>query len=80
MNGIMKQAEYANVGGAGQCTKACSSVLCCMPLRAGLRSKAAHRVSTLLQEHFGMSDLTEDSPRLFASLLPPDDKKAEALR
>lgn len=43
-------------------------------------SKAAHRVSTLLQEHFGLADVTVDSPRLFASLLPPDDKKVEALR
>ncbi|KAF6253918.1 hypothetical protein COO60DRAFT_369922 [Scenedesmus sp. NREL 46B-D3] len=43
-------------------------------------SKAAHRVSTLLQEHFSMSDLTQDSPRLFASLLPPEQKKVEALR
>lgn len=43
-------------------------------------SKAAHRVSTLLQEHFGLSDLTEDSPRLFASLLPPEEKKVETLR
>lgn len=45
-----------------------------------LCSKAAHRVSTLLQAHFGLSDLTPDSPRLFASLLPPEEKKAEALR
>jgi hypothetical protein len=44
------------------------------------RSKAAHRVSTLMQEHFSMSDLTPDSPRLFASLLPPEEKKVEALR
>jgi hypothetical protein len=43
-------------------------------------SKAAHRVSTLMQEHFAMSDLTPDSPRLFASLLPPEEKKVEALR
>lgn len=45
-----------------------------------LCSKAAHRVSTLLQEHFGLSDVTEDSPRLFASLLPPEEKKVETLR
>lgn len=43
-------------------------------------SKAAHRVSTLMQEHFGMVDLTPDSPRLFASLLPPEEKKVEALK
>ena len=45
-----------------------------------LCSKAAHRVSTLLQAHFGLSDVTESSPRLFASLLPPEEKKVEALR
>jgi len=62
--------------------------LCCAALGCFLwqhllcvsRSKAAHRVSTLLQEHFGLADVTVDSPRLFASLLPPDDKKVEALR
>jgi len=43
-------------------------------------SKAAHRVATLMQEHFGMADVTEQSPRLFASLLPPEEKKVEALR
>eukprot|EP00879_Flechtneria_rotunda_P030245 GHRR01032853.1.p1 GENE.GHRR01032853.1~~GHRR01032853.1.p1 ORF type:complete len:143 (+),score=45.70 GHRR01032853.1:360-788(+) len=32
-----------------------------------------------MQEHFGMADLTPDSPRLFASLLPPEEKKMEAL-
>jgi hypothetical protein len=36
-------------------------------------------VSTLLQEHFGLADVTPDSPRLFASLLPPEAKKVEAL-
>jgi hypothetical protein len=56
--------------------RAVLSVLCYFVLR----SKAAHRVSTLLQEHFGLSDATEDSPRLFASLLPPEEKKVEALR
>jgi hypothetical protein len=55
--------------------------MCCVVLHyAVLCSKAAHRVSTLLQEHFGMADATEDSPRLFASLLPPEEKKVEALR
>eukprot|EP00775_Hariotina_reticulata_P003709 gene3709-3972_t len=43
-------------------------------------SKAAHRVATLMQEHFGMADITEQSPRLFASLLPPEEKKVQALR
>lgn len=43
-------------------------------------SKAAHRVSTLMQEHFALPDLTPDSPRLFASLLPPEEKKVEALQ
>jgi hypothetical protein len=33
-----------------------------------------------MQEHFSMADLTPDSPRLFASLLPPEEKKVEALR
>eukprot|EP00878_Enallax_costatus_P025300 GHUV01027065.1.p1 GENE.GHUV01027065.1~~GHUV01027065.1.p1 ORF type:complete len:226 (+),score=38.23 GHUV01027065.1:1234-1911(+) len=42
-------------------------------------SKAAHRVSTIMQEHFGLEDITPNSPRLFASLLPPEEKKAEAL-
>lgn len=48
-----------------------SCLVCC--------SKAAQRVATLMQEHFGMADLTPDSPRLFASLLPPEEKKVEAL-
>lgn len=56
-------------------------VLCaCCVVPMLLCSKAAHRVSTLLQEHFGLSDVTEDSPRLFASLLPPEEKKVETLR
>eukprot|EP00877_Chromochloris_zofingiensis_P013097 jgi/Chrzof1/8040/UNPLg00085.t1 len=42
-------------------------------------SKAGHRVSTLLKEHFGL-DIPQDSPRLFASLMPPDEMKADALR
>jgi hypothetical protein len=53
----------------------------CLLLNVGVFcSKAAHRVSTLLQEHFDLSDVTEGSPRLFASLLPPEEKKAAALR
>ncbi|KAF8063748.1 hypothetical protein HT031_003605 [Scenedesmus sp. PABB004] len=43
-------------------------------------SKAAHRVATLLAAHFGLADVTPDSPRLFASLLPPEEQKAAALR
>jgi len=42
-------------------------------------SKAGHRVSALLRELLGI-DIPEGSPRLFASLLPPEEKKAEALR
>lgn len=42
-------------------------------------SKAAHRVSALSGEVLGL-DLPADSPRLYASLLPPEEKKAEALR
>ncbi|KAG2493125.1 hypothetical protein HYH03_008552 [Edaphochlamys debaryana] len=41
-------------------------------------SKAAHRVSALSGAVLGV-DLPADSPRLFASLLPPEEKKAEAL-
>ncbi|KAF5831205.1 hypothetical protein DUNSADRAFT_13463 [Dunaliella salina] len=41
-------------------------------------SKAAHRVSPLLAACFGV-DAPPDSPRLFASLLPPDQAKADAL-
>jgi hypothetical protein len=40
---------------------------------------AAHRVSPLLSSVFGI-DIPPDSPRLFASLLPPDDAKADALQ
>ncbi|GLC69241.1 hypothetical protein PLESTF_000806100 [Pleodorina starrii] len=41
-------------------------------------SKAAHRVSALSSSVLGL-ELPPDSPRLFASLLPPEEKKAEAL-
>ncbi|KAG2438890.1 hypothetical protein HYH02_010686 [Chlamydomonas schloesseri] len=41
-------------------------------------SKAAHRVAALSRAVLGL-DLPADSPRLFASLLPPEEKKAEAL-
>ncbi|GIL90107.1 hypothetical protein Vretimale_13937 [Volvox reticuliferus] len=41
-------------------------------------SKAAHRVSALSSAVLGL-DLPSDSPNLFASLLPPEEKKAEAL-
>lgn len=42
-------------------------------------SKSAHRVSALCKQKLGI-DLPEDDPRLYSSLLPPNDKKAEALR
>ncbi|EFJ46071.1 hypothetical protein VOLCADRAFT_93606 [Volvox carteri f. nagariensis] len=42
-------------------------------------SKAGHRVSALSAALLGW-DLPLDSPRLCASLLPPEEKKAEALR
>jgi len=42
-------------------------------------SKAAKRVSPLLKEQLGQ-DIPEDSPRLFASLLPPNEMKVETLR
>ncbi|KXZ55807.1 hypothetical protein GPECTOR_2g1357 [Gonium pectorale] len=54
------------------------------PLRASpfpvyiVSSKAGHRVSALSQAVLGL-DLPPDSPRLFSSLLPPEEKKAEAL-
>lgn len=41
--------------------------------------QAGHRVSALSRAVLGL-DLPPDSPRLFASLLPPEEKKAEALR
>ncbi|GIL54086.1 hypothetical protein Vafri_9641 [Volvox africanus] len=41
-------------------------------------SKAAHRVSALSSAVLGL-DLPSDSPKLFASLLPPEEKKVEAL-
>ncbi|PNW73936.1 hypothetical protein CHLRE_13g578900v5 [Chlamydomonas reinhardtii] len=41
-------------------------------------SKAAHRVAALSTSVLGL-ELAADSPRLFASLLPPEEKKAEAL-
>ncbi len=49
------------------------------PLGFVCRTVAAHRVSPLLAARFGV-DMPTDSPRLFASLLPPDDAKAEALQ
>jgi hypothetical protein len=51
----------------------------CMACSCCACSKAGKRVSTLLQEQLGLN-IPEDSPRLFASLLPPEEKKAEALR
>jgi hypothetical protein len=42
-------------------------------------SKAAHRVAALMGSHFGL-ELGADSPRLFCSLLPPNEKKVQALR
>ena len=42
-------------------------------------SKAAHRISVLMGSLLGI-DLPPDSPRLFASLVPPEQSKVEALR
>lgn len=42
-------------------------------------SKAAHRVSVLATEALGM-EVDPGSPRLFCSLIPPNEKKVEALR
>lgn len=42
-------------------------------------SKQGHRLISLLQAHLDL-ELTEDSPRLFHSLTPPNEKKAAALR
>ena len=42
-------------------------------------SKAAHRISALMGSLLGI-DLPPDSPRLFASLVPPEASKVEALR
>ena len=42
-------------------------------------SKAAHRISVLMGSLLGI-DLPPDSPRLFASLVPPEESKVEALR
>ncbi|KAI8467749.1 MAG: hypothetical protein J3K34DRAFT_429434 [Monoraphidium minutum] len=42
-------------------------------------SKAASRVSVLAREALGM-DVDGDSPRLYCSLIPPNEKKVEALR
>lgn len=41
-------------------------------------SKAGHRVSALMKAVMGV-DIPPDSPRLFASLLPPEEAKAAAL-
>lgn len=43
-------------------------------------SKKAERVSALLKHHYSLEDVHEASPRLFASLLPPEDEKRRALR
>jgi hypothetical protein len=42
-------------------------------------SKAAARLVALLRDSLGM-DVDADSPRLFASLIPPNEKKVKALR
>lgn len=43
-------------------------------------SKKAERVSALLKHHYSLKDVHEASPRLFASLLPPEEEKRRALR
>lgn len=42
-------------------------------------SKAVGRLVTLLRASLGM-EVDQQSPRLFASLIPPNEKKIEALR
>ncbi|KAI7843756.1 hypothetical protein COHA_002654 [Chlorella ohadii] len=42
-------------------------------------SKAAHRLVSLLRSQLGL-ELDEQSPRLFASLIPPNERKIAALR
>ena len=42
-------------------------------------SKAAHRISALMGSLLGI-DLPPDSPRIFADLVPPEERKLEALR
>ncbi len=42
-------------------------------------SKAAHRISPLLRSLLGV-DMDEASPRLFAGLIPPEERKIAALR
>jgi len=42
-------------------------------------SKAAHRVAVLAAETLGM-DVDAESPRLFCSLIPPNEMKVAALR
>jgi hypothetical protein len=43
------------------------------------RSKAAHRVAALASGVLGVP-VEEGSPRIFCSLIPPNEKKVEALR
>lgn len=47
--------------------------------RMPLPGQAGNRISHILKENMGQ-DIPEDSPRLFAGLLPPNEAKAEALR
>jgi hypothetical protein len=42
-------------------------------------SKAGHRVAVLAKEALGVP-VEADSPRLFCSLIPPNEKKVAALR
>ena len=42
-------------------------------------SKAAHRISPLLRSLLGV-DMDTASPRLFAGLIPPNERKVAALR
>jgi hypothetical protein len=43
-------------------------------------SKKANRVSKLATDVLKLKGFEEDSPRLFAGLLPPNERKAETLR
>jgi hypothetical protein len=43
-------------------------------------SKKAERVSKLATELLNLRGFTEDSPRLYAGLLPPNDRKCAAMK
>mmetsp|Transcript_33573 Transcript_33573/g.79687 ORF Transcript_33573/g.79687 Transcript_33573/m.79687 type:complete len:319 (-) Transcript_33573:183-1139(-) len=56
-----------------------SALRACQSPSYFVSSKAGHRVSHVLKHNLGL-DVPEDSPRMFAGLLPPEREKARALR